>query len=108
MIVLCLQLVSYGFYSFTDDTNKIQFKSNMKFLIHDKFSRPLSRHDLTAIKLPSCIEFSSKIKQVKLIPISDCFQYQSHFVERITNEFICVKGLSSKLGHVVSPACDGG
>lgn len=44
--------------------------------------------------------------QVKLIPISDCFQYQPNFVETITTNHICAFGENSTEDHVVSP-CDG-
>lgn len=44
--------------------------------------------------------------QVRLIPISDCFQYQPNFVETITMDHICAFGENSTEDHVVS-ACDG-
>lgn len=44
--------------------------------------------------------------EMKLLPISDCFQHQKHYVEKITKKHICATGLNSKPGHVVGP-CNG-
>lgn len=42
--------------------------------------------------------------RLKLIPISDCFGFQSHFIETITERHICAMSLDNKV--TVSP-CDG-
>lgn len=43
---------------------------------------------------------------MKLIPISECLEFQPHFIENITTHHICAVGEHTKEGHGVGP-CDG-
>lgn len=61
-----ITLGTVDFYPFDEDDDAMKFRANMKFWVHENFTLPSAENDIAVVQLPSLVNFSEKIRPIKI------------------------------------------